>query len=159
MLSKKEIRSTVEVLSENRTKIINIKTKLKKGRELIKLLRKYGFKYIGRGCSRRVYISKTENIVVKVDICDDADFQNKNEVETWLNATKKLKKFLVPILAYAEDYSWLIMPYVITLDYDQVNELRFELSRNEIYGSDIDKRNTGIYKGTYRVLDYGIEDW
>jgi hypothetical protein len=162
---KQEIESITKVLEQNKTKILDKSSRILKAKELGKILDKMGFEFVGSGLSREVYTSKDKSIVVKLEVNDTNEpfNQNKQEVENWLKASSELKRFLLPILVYADDYSWLIMPYAEDIeDSDESIKFKDELMKNDIYYTDFGHSNVGLYKGEYVIRDYGYgnsKDW
>lgn len=160
-----------KALKGNKTKLLSewsesaMKIRIEKTKELTEILENLGFEFIGGGLSREVYTSKERDIVVKLEVNnEDEEFnQNKQEVENWLQLSSEVKKFFLPILAYADDYSWLVMPFANDIEgkEEEIN-LEKELRKSNIYYEDFSWSNIGVYKGETVIRDYGygnFKDW
>jgi hypothetical protein len=166
-----KIESITKALEKNKTKLLDeqsesaMNIRIKKSKELTKILEDSGFEFVGSGLSREVYADRFRDIVVKLEVNDgDENFnQNKQEVENWLQLSSKVKKFFLPILAYAKDYSWLVMPFAPSIE-EEEESINFEeeLRKNDIYYEDFGRSNIGVYKGEAVIRDYGYgnsKDW
>jgi len=153
----KEVKNIVGLLNQNTTEIHSCKSRVDKAEELAKILEANGFDFIDMGLSRHVFASKNKSIVVKLEVNEeDNDFnQNQQEVENWLSCPSKAKKYLLPILAYAEDYSWLVMPYCPDVAWDDYAGFEGKLMRNNIYYKDFGHSNVGMYGERMVIRDYG----
>jgi hypothetical protein len=166
-----KIESITKALEKNKTKLLDeqsesaMNIRIKKSKELTKILEDSGFEFVGSGLSREVYADRFRNIVVKLEVNnEDKNFnQNKQEVKNWLQLSSEVKKFFLPILAYAEDYSWLVMPFAPSIEKDE-ERINFEkeLRKDDIYYEDFCWSNIGVYKGKAVIRDYGygnFKDW
>jgi hypothetical protein len=122
-------------------------------------LKPLGFVYFTHGSERRVYKHVTENIVLKTSRCTDGN-QNEEEVKLSKNIPKKLKKYFCLPLAYAEDYSWILMPKAQTYK-DGIKAVEIEEKLEAIFEKakfnlcDVHDENVGLIGKQMVVIDYG----
>jgi hypothetical protein len=111
--------------------------------------------YISEGNNRKVYRiedkkygSSIEGEVVKV-----GSYENEMEVLSWDYCRDKgYKKYVVPIIEYANDYEWIIMPYGEPVEPELVDQSLYS-TLMEI-ASDIDKDDFIYHNGRQKCCDY-----
>lgn len=91
-----------------------------------------------------LYGADINGMVVKVGYSDT--LENRQEVGVW-NKYKNTKyaSYIVPVLSYADDYSWVLMPYGNSVPKDLVD--------NELYNSLVDIGGTDITKDDFVYMD------
>jgi hypothetical protein len=158
-----EITKVTKILDTNKTIATNEKAMQEKAIVLSEQLEQLGFKFLDSGLSREVYTNDIKTIVIKVSAKQFYNDKNQNEVEVknYLKASRKIKKFLLPILAYADDYSWIIVPYAEDVRYkDKVlKEFEKKLEEDKVTFEDYGARNCGIFNNKVYIRDYGLEDF
>jgi hypothetical protein len=115
-----------------------------------------GLSKIGSGKNRIAYKimddsygSDVKGKVLKVDF----DIENEMEVEAWehYNSTN-IKKYLVPIREYAEDYSWIIMDYGKPIEGSLVSDDIYKTLTE--FGTDITGDDFVRHNGREKCCDY-----
>lgn len=82
-------------------------------------------KWLGNGWYRTVKVLKgNKDYVLKEERIDPGwPSANEREVKNWLRAPDDIRGHLAPIVAWADDYSWLVMV--------KVDKIAWQLGRNE----------------------------
>ena len=122
-----------------------------------------GFSLVEWGGHRYVY-EYAKKCIVKIAIPGDKSDHNQTEVETYQEASPKIKKILAPVTDYAPDYSWITMPKAKTTKtglsdmeaYFIYTDLNKEIQSQGFMCWDIDKRQIGKIGKKPVVVDYGF---
>lgn len=121
-----------------------------------------GLKKLNQGHNRIVYIivdetygQDVEGNVLKVSL--PSSIENEQEVEAWKKyEDTEYGKYLVPIIEYADDYTWVVMPYGESVPSGLVDQELIECLR-DIGGSDISDDDFIYMNGNFsnqRCCDY-----
>ena len=110
----------------------------------------------GTGLYRTVYALDANHVLKLATNAFDLSIQsNKREVTQWYEAVvtgDELAAWLCPIVAWAEDYTWLIMRRATGITEHNCYELP-EPVRNRLL--DLHSGNIGVLDGHVVVIDYG----
>ena len=104
--------------------------------------------FLGAGVNRTVF-ALGDDLVVKVDQRGKA---NHKELNVWQSATPEIKKWLCPIVDWAEDLSWIIMRRVNGVGGWSVVEKIPNTIRRSI--GDVHPANVGLLNGRAVIIDY-----
>lgn len=123
-----------------------------------KCLAKIGYLKIGSGASRDVY--EKESCVLKLDHMGGAN--NKQEIRISEKAPKELRDKIVPVVAYSDLYSWLIMPKAKTeknMSGKEIDRIADQLDDNLLEANlkctDFTLGNVGKLENKPVIIDYG----
>lgn len=111
---------------------------------------------IGAG---RLILELDEETVLKASPNPMGDEQNRCEVEIWNNVPDAGRTHLAPIIAYADDYSWVKMKRVDDAEdtYEAFANEKEERIRDILagYGVTLHEVEVGYYNGNLVAFDYG----
>jgi len=123
-----------------------------------KCLLKIGYSKIGSGASRDVY--EKGQCVLKLDHIGGEN--NAQEIRISEKAPEELRDKIVPVVAYSDLYSWLIMPKAKTeknLSGKEIDRLADQLDRGLLEANlkctDFTLSNVGKLEGKPVIIDYG----
>jgi hypothetical protein len=112
----------------------------------------------GQGAHRDVFLHKYDyRFVVKVTKGHKPLKHAKQEVMNWLNASDKTRKFLAPIIAYSNDYRFVVMAK-IELGYERPDVIPecLNVLTDIKKGHEKEKIHWGKYKDRIVLCDYGL---
>lgn len=119
------------------------------------------YSVLGSGCERTaVALCKSHvlKVVTEPDGYSSSVDQTKSEVIRFTEATAALRRLLCPIVAYAANYRWLLMPRAKPVTDAQLDRSDIERKANRLGVADIYKSNVGVLSnGRVVVLDYGLD--
>jgi len=121
-----------------------------------------GFKYVSSGVSRYVFLHESKRFVLKIEDINQEYEQNKKEIQCYESLPQKLKRYFAKPIAYAKDYSWILMMRAKTNNdlpnseiYDIMNSLQRILNENNFWVGDLHTDNVGKIGKQYVLVDYG----
>ena len=117
---------------------------------------RHGIEFLGAGMDRTVF--GVPEGALKIDWRGD---DNEREAHVWTHANERLRQSLVPVIATAPDYRWLLMERVSPLRAGREPRLLADGSVAWHYASDCgigDTRPANI-SADGRLLDYSRVNW
>lgn len=116
------------------------------------------YELLGLGTGRLV-IQLGSDTVCKLSVSQMGDHQNKTEATVWKNASEEARTYLSPVIAVADDYTWVKMKRVTdpTETYTAFETSEEERVRDGLAdcGIILNEVEVGRYDGRIVAYDYG----